>query len=115
LLSAQEEFLLALKHHNSLLINAGIKKLITLGMSERDVDFLKKTRKTQQNVAIYAPQSGYVNKLDVIDGAHVMPTTSLMTIVDPSIVWVIADVYEKQASLLKVGHSVQARFNSLPN
>lgn len=114
LVSAQEEYLLALKHHNQLLIQAGKQKLITLGMSVKDIDLLASARKIQENVPIYAPTSGYVTQLNTREGAHVMPDASLMSIASLSTVWVIAEVYEQQAALLKAGQMVSARFNGLP-
>ncbi|PIQ43199.1 MAG: efflux transporter periplasmic adaptor subunit [Gammaproteobacteria bacterium CG11_big_fil_rev_8_21_14_0_20_46_22] len=114
LVSAQEEYLLAIKYHNPLLIRAGKQKLITLGMSAKDIDQLASARQAQQNVPVYAPQSGYITQLNVREGAHVMPATPLMSIANLSTVWVIAEVYEQQAALLKTGQRVSARFNGLP-
>lgn len=114
LISAQEEYLLALKHHNQLLIRAGKQKLITLGMSSNDIDQLTQWRQAEQNVPIYAPQSGYVTQLQVREGMHVKPAVPLISIANLSTVWVIAEVYEQQAALLKVGQPVQASFSHLP-
>ena len=113
LISAQEEYLLAIKHHNQLLIRSGYQKLITLGMSENAVKQIKISKRVQQDVPVYSPKSGYVNVLKVRDGAHVMPETQLMSIANLSTVWIIAEVYEKQASLLKIGQSVTAQFAGL--
>lgn len=114
LVSAQEEYLLALKYHNKLLIRAGKQKLITLGMSPNDITQLSVRHQAEQNVPIYAPQSGYITKLKVREGMHVKPAVPLMSIANLSTVWVIAEVYEQQAALLKVGQPVQAGFPYLP-
>jgi Cu(I)/Ag(I) efflux system membrane fusion protein len=115
LVSAEEEYLLALKHNNRLLVQAGKEKLFTLGMSEKGVDRLTLTRKAIKNVSVYAPQPGYVMQLNIREGAHVMPATPLMNIANLSTVWVIAEVYEQQAALLKTGQVVNAYFSGLPD
>lgn len=114
LISAQEEYLLAIKHHNQLLIRPGRQKLITLGVSENTIKELMTSKKVRQNVPVYAPQSGYITELNVKEGSHVMPATSLMSIANLSTVWIIAEVYEKKAALLKIGQPVTVQFTGLP-
>ncbi|PHQ79882.1 MAG: efflux transporter periplasmic adaptor subunit [Coxiella sp. (in: Bacteria)] len=114
LVSAQEEYLLALKNNNSLITKAGRQKLVTLGMTKKDIKVLMVTRQVKQNIPVYAPQSGYVTKLKVREGTYVMPGTPILSIANLATVWVIAEVYERQSNLLKIGQSAQARFSSLP-
>ncbi len=114
LVSAQEEYLLALKHKDNHLIRAGKQKLMTLGMSTKDIDLLKQRQEIKKNIPIYAPQSGYIVHLHVREGMHIKPATPLMSIANLSNVWIIAEVYEQQASLLKLNQPVKARSHSLP-
>lgn len=114
LVSAQEEYLLALKHDNRLLTNAGKQKLMTLGMSAGDIKQLRRSNKAFRYVPVYSPMNGYVTKLSVRDGAHIAASNFIMSIADLSKIWIISEVPEAQASWLKVGQHVMARVSSHP-
>ena len=115
LVSAQEEYLLALKHQNVSLEKAGMQKLLTLGMRKADILLLKRNKKVQQNVNIYAPRSGYITKLNIKAGQNIMPMKTLMTISDLSHVWIIAEVYERDAAQLKLDTAATLHFPSFPD
>lgn len=112
--NAQEELLLALKNKNSTLIRAGEKKLITLGMSQTQINQIKKTRRVAERVKIYATQAGVVSQLNVREGKFVKPDTDLMTIEDLSRIWMIAEVFERQASWVKEGQAALATLPYMP-
>jgi Cu(I)/Ag(I) efflux system membrane fusion protein len=112
--NAQQEFLLALKNKNAALIRAGEKKLITLGMSQSQINRLRNTRKVMEHIRIYATQSGIVSHLNVREGKFVKPDTDLMTIVDLSNIWIIAEVFERQADWVKEGEQAVASLPYIP-
>jgi len=114
LVSAQEEFLLAKKNNNLTLIQAGEKKLLTLGMSEQQVAKLRKTGTVIEDLKVYATQSGIVSQLNVREGMYLKPDTIIMVIEDLSVIWMIAEVFERQASWVKVGDPVVATLPYLP-
>lgn len=114
IVSAQEEYLLALKAKNALLISSGKEKLITLGVSSKEIFALKQSHKIQRSISVYAPESGYVMLLKVRDGKHIKPDSLVMKIANLSKVWAIVEVYENQSSLLKNGAEVKATLNALP-
>ena len=96
LVNAQEELLLALKRNNKVLINAAKDRLKSLQLPKSAISQLIKTRKVQQNITFYAPQSGFVDKLNIRQGFFVKPAMTLMSIGDISTVWVEAEVFESQ-------------------
>ena len=96
LVNAQEELLLALKRTNKGLINAAKDRLKSLQLPKSAINQLIKTRKVQQNITFYAPQSGFINKLNIRQGYFVKPAMTLMSIGDISTVWVEAEVFESQ-------------------
>ncbi len=96
LVNAQEELLLALKRNNKGLINAAKDRLKSLQLPKSAINQLIKTRKVQQNITFYAPQSGFINKLNIRQGYFVKPAMTLMSIGDISTVWVEAEVFESQ-------------------
>lgn len=109
LVNAQEEYLIALESKNKNLIDASYKRLMALNISEQQIQNLKQTRKASHLIDVYAPQDGIVLMLGIREGMHVMPETEIMSLVDLSTVWMIAQVFEDQAEWVKVGEEVEAR------
>ena len=61
----------------------------------------------QRAVTLVAPASGFVTAKTVIEGMEVQPGMELFTLTDLSTVWVEAEFYEFEASLLRVGQPVE--------
>jgi Cu(I)/Ag(I) efflux system membrane fusion protein len=59
----------------------------------------------------YAQQDGVVVSLDVIEGSYVLPTTRVITLADLASVWVLADVFEDQASWVRPGQPAEVRLS----
>lgn len=114
LVNAQEELLLAIKYKNASLISAGKKKLKTLGLNDTQIEVLTKSNKVQQNVKIFATQSGIVSHLNVREGMFVKPNTDIMTIEDLSHIWMIAEVFERQSGWVKEGQMAYATLPYVP-
>ena len=98
LVNAQEELLLALKRDNPVLIGAAVERLLALQVPRADIDRLRKTRKVSQTITVAAPQSGVLDNLAVREGMFVKPGLSLMIIGQLEHIWVIGEVFERQAS-----------------
>lgn len=114
LVNAQEEFLIALKRNNKTLISAAKARLSALQLSTKFITTLEKTRKVQQTITFYAPQSGVVDGLQVREGFYVKPGTTLMSIGQLDHVWVEAEVFERDAALVKQGLTVLMTLDYLP-
>ncbi|GEA04973.1 hemolysin D [Alteromonas sp. KUL17] len=100
LVSAQEEFVLALRRGDARLIEGAAERLKTLGLSKGVIEALQKTRRVTQTVTFNAPQSGVVEALNIREGFYVQPGTTLMSIAQLDTVWVIAEVPEKYALII---------------
>ena len=120
LVSAQEEYLLALRARTAVsggiaevqasqqsLIDSAKRRLILWDITEEQIAGLEKTGKTKTEMTINAPLNGIVLEKMVLDGAYITPGMNLYKIADLSTVWIIADVYEYEVPLVKVGQ--QAR------
>jgi membrane fusion protein, copper/silver efflux system len=95
LLLAQTEYLLAQKHPSSkALSDAARTRLEVFGLTNRQIEELARTKRPEQNVTIVAPRSGIVLQRGISVGTAVDPSTRLMSVVDLSIVWVIAEITE---------------------
>ena len=100
LVSAQEEYVLAIKRGDSRLIEGAAERLRTLGLSKGVIEELQKSRRVAQTVTFNAPQSGVVEALNIREGFYVQPGTTLMSIAQLDTVWVIAEVPEKYAQII---------------
>ncbi|NRA82945.1 MAG: efflux RND transporter periplasmic adaptor subunit [Gammaproteobacteria bacterium] len=114
LVNAQEELVLALDRKNKRLIRAAKGRLKALLVPQQAIDKLVKSRQVQQNVTIFAPQSGVIDNLSVREGFFVKPGTSLMSIGSLDDVWVNAQVFERQSALVNVGDKVTMTLDYLP-
>jgi Cu(I)/Ag(I) efflux system membrane fusion protein len=114
LVNAQEELVLAMERGSPRLIRASELRLSALRVPRIEISNLKKTGKVKQNITFYSPQSGVVDNLDIREGFYVQPGTTVMSIGVLEQVWVEAEVFERQASLVKVGQPVTMTLNYVP-
>ncbi len=115
LINAQEEYLIALNSRDQELVDASIKKMQALHIPEKQIQQLKKIKKSNQLVDIDSPQEGVVTALNVREGMRVTPDTEIMSLVDLSSVWIIAQVFEDQAKWVNVGERSEIRLSAFPN
>lgn len=114
LVNAQDEYIQALALGNELLIRASADRLEALGVSARQIAEVKRTRKSNRLVSVYAPQSGIVTEIEGREGMMVS-TMPVMSLVDLSTVWLLVDVFERQADWVKPGQTAQATLPFMPN
>lgn len=114
LVNAQEELLLALKRDNPVLIRAAVERLSALQVPRVVVGQLRQTREVTQTITIAAPQSGVIDDLGVREGMFVKPGMVLMAIGQLEHIWLIGEVFERQASLVNVGDRVRMHLDYLP-
>ena len=75
---------------------------------------LEKEGRVRQLTSVYARQNGIVSALNIRQGMYVTPEMELMTLADPSTVWLKAEVFEQQASWLAVGQKAEVRLPQMP-
>jgi len=114
LVNAQEELLIALKRNNQSLIAAAKDRLSALQLSQAFIEQLIKTGKVQQTITFYSPQSGVVDGLKIREGFYVQPGNTLLSIGKLDQVWVEAEVFERDAALIKKGLPVSMTLDYLP-
>jgi Cu(I)/Ag(I) efflux system membrane fusion protein len=107
LVSAEEEFLIALKAKDvpgsESLLPASRRRLELWDIPADEIERLEKTGKVEKYVPVASHVSGVVLEKMVFAGHKVMPNESLMTIADLSVVWADADLYESDLPNVKVG------------
>jgi RND family efflux transporter MFP subunit len=99
-----QQFNLSLKQYRDSLRN--------LGMGERQINEMIRTRKYMENVDIDSPANGFVLVRNVSPGQRFERGKELYRIADLSKVWILADTYGTEADQLKPGMKVKF---SLPN
>jgi Cu(I)/Ag(I) efflux system membrane fusion protein len=114
LVNAQEEFIQALKIGNKGLEQASHDRLTALGIPADQIRQLKKDRRARQTIALYAPQDGVVSTLMVREGMFVKPANRVMSLAELSTVWLLTEVFERQADWVKVGQPAEVRLPYLP-
>jgi Cu(I)/Ag(I) efflux system membrane fusion protein len=114
LINAQEELLLALNQNSQRFRSAAIRKLRLLYVPESSIKRLLRTRKVAEHITFYAPQSGVLDNLSIREGFFVKPETTLMSIGSLDEVWVEAEVFEKQAGLVRLGADVSMSLDYFP-
>ena len=81
-INAQEDFLRALNSHNNNLMRAAKNRLKALRIDNKVIAQLKKTKTVNQVTTFYAPQSGYIEQLNINEGMYVKPESALLTLAD---------------------------------
>jgi len=114
LVNAMEEFLQAIRSNNRRLMSASKEKLVSLGISNKQISKLEKTRKVSQTISVYAPQDGIVTMLMAREGMYVKPANEVLTLADLSSVWVMAEVFESQSAWVELGQPADVELSYIP-
>ncbi len=96
------------------LIKTARKKLLLWDMTPAQIDNMVKTSEVPQYIPILAPASGIVIEKQVVRGSPVMAGQILYRLADLSTVWIEAQVYESDLSLITNGLPVQVTPIGLP-
>ena len=85
------------------LVRAARRRLELYDVPDAFIARLESTGEAERSVTLDAPVSGFVTMKDVFEGQQIEPAMELFTITDLSRVWVEADFYEYEASVLHLG------------
>ncbi len=114
LVNAQEEYIQALRGTNKHLVQASVERLGALGMSQKEIRKLAKTRKAKHRVTVYASQDGIIHDLKVREGMYVKPAVQIMSLADLSSIWLLVDVFERQTDWVATGQPADVLLPYLP-
>jgi membrane fusion protein, copper/silver efflux system len=95
-------------------LDAARQRLLLWDISEGQIKKIEETGKPVRTLTLYSPVSGFVTQKMVISGMKVMPGEKIFDIVDFSSLWVIADIYEYELPLIKVGQIAVITLPYLP-
>lgn len=114
LVNAQEELVFALNRNDKRLVGAAREKLKALQVPASFIERLTRSRKVSQTVRFFATRDGAVEGLNLREGLYVTPGLTLLSIADLRELWLEADVFERQAHLVKVGQPVEVTTDYVP-
>jgi len=114
LVNAQEEYLAARNSSNATLLKASRARLGSLGVTDSEISRLDRERTVDRLVSVFANTDGYAATLGVREGIYITPATEIMSIAELDQVWVLADVFERQAAWIEAGQQAEVEFDYLP-
>jgi Cu(I)/Ag(I) efflux system membrane fusion protein/cobalt-zinc-cadmium efflux system membrane fusion protein len=128
LVSAQEEYLLALKQYSSLsdssyssiregarrLLEASRTRLQYWDLKDKQIEQLAKRGKVRKTLKIFSPATGIVTKKNAFKGHYVKAGELQYEIVELSTVWVDVDVYEYELPWVRKGMAAEMELAYIP-
>lgn len=91
------------------------KKLHLLGLSEEEVRQAATTHQINPVITLYSPIRGKVVEIKVVTGEMVDQSRDMMTILDPRILWVDAEIFEKDIARIRLGQKVEISVPAYPD
>ena len=128
LVTTQQEYLIAWKGVQAVkgaspevessmrtLVDSALQRLRNWDISEAELKQLQQEGKARQSITLRAQASGVVMEKKAVAGMRFMPGEMLYQIADLSSVWVLADVFEQDLGLVRLGQSVRIKFDAYPD
>ncbi|MCC6211325.1 MAG: efflux RND transporter periplasmic adaptor subunit [Burkholderiales bacterium] len=128
LVSAQDEYLIALRGAKELqeggaeaqagmqrLAEGVLRRLRNFEISDQEIRRLQETGSAQRLLVYRSPVSGVVLQKPGTQGMRFMPGEVLYEIADLSSVWMLADVFEQELGLVRVGQEAKMRIAAYPD
>ena len=98
-------------------VTAARARLRVFGKSDEEIVRIENERQVDRITRVRSPIAGTITVRKVGPGQYVKPDSpdALFTVADLSTVWILADVYESDVPLLKVGQPVEVRIAAYPD
>ncbi len=128
LVSAQREYLIAMQGVAAMkdagveaqssmqqLAQASLARLRNWNFSAEQVNTLVATGQAARTITFASPVSGVVTEKKALQGMRFMPGEMLYQVTDLSSVWALADVFEQDIGLVKLGAKANVKIGAYPN
>jgi len=96
------------------LIESAKRRLQLWNVTEQQIAYLEKTRKASDTLTLLSPFRGVVQSVPFEQGKSVKPGDLLVEVADLSVVWLWAEFYENELSMLQVGQKLTVTAKSYP-
>jgi Cu(I)/Ag(I) efflux system membrane fusion protein len=97
------------------LVDSALQRLRNWDISEAELQQLQKEGKARQTITLRSAASGVVLEKPSIQGKRFMSGEVLYQIADLSSVWVLAEVFEQELGMLRIGQSAAVRVDAYPD
>lgn len=91
-------------------LQIAVERLRGLGMSDLQIEELRRSRQFAAHINIYSPATGFVIARNVSPGQRFDKGAELYRIADISRVWVLTDVYEKDREFVTLAQTATIRY-----
>jgi cobalt-zinc-cadmium efflux system membrane fusion protein len=95
-------------------LNAAEKKLHVLGFTEKQVKTISETHQINPVITLFAPIRGKIIENNAVLGAMIDQTTEILTIMDPTILCIDAEIYEKDIAKTRIEQDVEITVPAYP-
>jgi Cu(I)/Ag(I) efflux system membrane fusion protein len=115
LYTAFQELLIANRSQSQSLLATSRDRLRLLGVADREIDAALQNGVSSPRIIIRSPSQGRVIRKEVVQGSAVEVGRALFEVADLTKVWIEADIYEKDISLVLPDQPVEAAIDAIPN
>lgn len=95
-------------------LDAAEKKLHVLGFTEAQVSAIAETHQINPVIILFAPIHGKIIEYNAVKGAMVDQATEILTILNPGILVVDAEIYEKDIAKIRIGQQIDVAVPAYP-
>jgi cobalt-zinc-cadmium efflux system membrane fusion protein len=95
-------------------LNATEKKLHVLGFTEIQVQAIAETHQINPVITLFAPIHGKIIEYNAVLGAMVDQATEILTILNPEILVIDAEIYEKDIAKIRIGQQIDVAVPAYP-
>jgi Cu(I)/Ag(I) efflux system membrane fusion protein len=118
--SAAAEYLSALNAKadsgvNAQALKGARRRLENLGMPEKAIAEIERTREISLSIPWLAPQDGEILERAAVNGMRAAPGDLLFRIADHQVVWVLVDIAERDLEGIAIGQKVDVRPRAFAN
>jgi len=96
------------------LAESSLARLRNWDMAPEQIEALVKTGEVRRSITFSSPVSGIVTEKKALQGMRFMAGESLYQVTDLSTVWIMADVFEQDLGLVKMGAKASVKINAYP-
>jgi len=96
------------------ILESARQRLKLWDISDDQIERIEESENPIRTLTVYSPVSGYVLQKYAVQGMRVMSGEKLFDVSDLSNVWVIADVYEYELPVIKVGDTAKIQLSYFP-
>lgn len=125
LVAAQEELILAARvageaegvrarESAGQMLAAARRRLAYWDVPQSEIERIESSGVPDRTITLAAPASGVVVEKSVVEGDRIVPGQTVYRIADLSLVWIEAEVYEKDLALVDLGQHAEVTFEAYP-